>query len=98
MIDRISRNFVSYGDYRQSMSSRVAISTSRLTRSKDVIDSNGRFEFLAASPYPRTALEVSLVRGHREAERIALYYNPSGYLDPSLNVSVLRGQNIDRYA
>jgi hypothetical protein len=101
LIDRISRNFITYSDFRQSMTSKVHILERGETRhTLDMVDLSCRARFLAANAYPRAALEVALVNAHQEASRISgAYTYPSfGYTSAEAENSILRGQNIDRFA
>ncbi|MDR2105708.1 MAG: hypothetical protein LBP51_08155 [Deferribacteraceae bacterium] len=101
MIDRISRNFITYTDYRQSMSNKVHILERAETRhTLDNIDLSYKARFLAANTYPRAALEVALVNAHQEAERIkgSYTYPSTDYSPAEAENAILRGQNIDRFA
>jgi hypothetical protein len=101
LIDRISRNFIAYSDYRQSMASRVHILERGETRhTQDIVDLSYKARFLASNAYPRAALEVALVNAHEEADRISgAYTYPSfGFTPAKAENALLRGQNIDRFA
>ncbi|MDR2400971.1 MAG: hypothetical protein LBD73_04890 [Deferribacteraceae bacterium] len=100
MIDRISRNFVTYTDFRQSMTSRVHILERGETRhTLDMVDLSYRARFLASNAYPRVALEVALVNAHEAASRISgAYTYPSfGFTPSKVENALLRGQNIDQF-
>jgi hypothetical protein len=102
LIDRISRNFITYSDFRQSMTNRVHILEQGETRhTLDIVDLTGRARFLAANVYPRAALEVALINAHNEASRVSGGNYSSSQFSASpaqLENALLRGQNIDRFA
>jgi hypothetical protein len=102
LIDRISRNFITYSDFRQSMTNRVHILEQGETRhTLDMVDLTGRARFLAANAFPRAALEVALTNAHEEARRVSGSYTYSSFGFASSPAkaenAMLRGQNIDRF-
>ena len=76
MIDRISRQYVTYPMYRQSFSNELETHRIFEERNPSAVFSNGRI--IGSPQYPRIALDYSLTHAVEGTDRIHYMYNNLG--------------------
>lgn len=100
MIDRISRNFVSYSAYRNHMQSQLAVSNSYTVR-ENVSLHNMNSRAIQMRSYHRGELEETLRASPELKDRMAVHYplySRLGYVPGQIQteaISPYRGQHVD---